>query len=294
MFDVASNPEFLREGAAIEDFMRPDRVVCGADSDQAREVLKELYRPLYINETPVVFTGRETAELIKYAANAFLATKISFINEMADLAEIVGADVQEIAKGIGLDKRIGNKFLHAGPGFGGSCLPKDTRALVSTADTYDVPMQIVRAVVDVNENRKIQMAKKVIAACNGTVNGKKIAILGLTFKPNTDDMRESPSLDILPALQSAGADLYAYDPKGMDEARHMLEGVTFCGEAYETLEDADALVIVTEWNEFRALDLDRVKSLMKTPTVVDLRNIYARSDIRERGFRYHSIGRKDT
>lgn len=293
LFDVASNPEFLREGAAIEDFMRPDRVVCGADSERARSVLTELYRPLFLNETPVVFTGRETAELIKYAANAFLATKISFINEMADLAEMVGADVQEIAKGIGLDNRIGKKFLNAGPGFGGSCFPKDTRALVSTADDYGAEMKIVRSVVEVNESRKLKMADKVIKACGGSVEGKTLGILGLTFKPNTDDMRESPSLDIIPALQKAGAAIKAYDPKGAEEAQHLLSDVTFCDDPYTVLDQADAMVIVTEWNEFRALDLDRIKSSLKSPVLVDLRNIYARSDIRDRGFDYTGIGLAD-
>ena len=292
LFDVASNPEFLREGAAIEDFMRPDRVVAGADTEKARDVLRELYRPLNINETPILFTNRETAEVIKYAANAFLATKISFINEIADLCEKVGGDVQEVAKGIGLDKRIGNKFLHAGPGFGGSCFPKDTRALVATADETGVPMRIVRSVVEVNETRKQAMADKVVAACGGSVSGKRIAVLGLTFKPNTDDMRESPSLDIIPSLQAAGADIQAYDPKGMDEAANLLSGVTFCDDPYDTMKDADALVIVTEWNQFRALDLDRAKSLMRTPVLVDLRNIYGRSEAPVRsGFAYTGVGR---
>jgi UDPglucose 6-dehydrogenase len=291
LYDVASNPEFLREGAAIEDFMRPDRVVVGTDSEKAADVMRELYRPLYINETPVVFTNRETAEVIKYAANAFLATKISFINEMADLSEKVGADVQMVAKGIGLDNRIGGKFLHAGPGFGGSCFPKDTRALVHSADTYDVPMQIVRAVVKVNEERKLAMADKVIKACGGDVSGKRIAVLGLTFKPNTDDMRESPSLDIIPALQTKGAAIHAHDPKGMEEAKELLTDVTFYDDPYETMKDADALVIVTEWNQFRALDFDRVRDLMAKPVLVDLRNIYARVDMAGYGFDYTGIGR---
>lgn len=291
LFDVASNPEFLREGAAIEDFMRPDRVVVGVDNEKAQNVMSELYRPLFLNETPVVFTNRETAEVIKYAANAFLATKISFINEMADLCEKVGADVQQVSKGIGLDKRIGNKFLHAGPGFGGSCFPKDTRALVHSADTYDVPMQIVRSVVDVNEKRKLAMADKVINACDGDVNGKRIAVLGLTFKPNTDDMRESPSLDIIPALQKAGAQIHAHDPKGMEEAAHMLTDVAFHDDPYDTLTDADAVVIITEWNQFRALDLTRAAGLMKKATMVDLRNIYGRADMSSHGFSYTGIGR---
>lgn len=292
LFSVASNPEFLREGAAIEDFMRPDRVVVGVEDERAKAVMHELYRPLYLNETPILFTARETAEIIKYAANAFLATKISFINEMADLCEAVGADVQEVSKGIGLDKRIGSKFLHAGPGYGGSCFPKDTRALVNSADDYGVAMNIVRTVVDVNENRKQAMAQKVVAACGGSVGGKKIAVLGLTFKPNTDDMRESPSLDIIPALQKAGADVHAFDPKGMEEAAHMLPDVTMHEDAYGPLEHADAVVIVTEWNQFRALDFDRAKGLMKTSILVDLRNIYAKVDLASFGFAYTGIGRK--
>lgn len=291
LFDVASNPEFLREGAAIEDFMRPNRVVCGADSEAAQEVLRELYRPLYLNETPVLFTSRETAEVIKYAANAFLATKISFINEMADLCEKVGADVQEVAKGIGLDSRIGAKFLHAGPGYGGSCFPKDTRALVSTADEHGVAMRIVRSVVEVNETRKRAMADKIIAACGGDVGGKQLAILGLTFKPNTDDMRESPSLDIIPALQAAGASVAAHDPKGMEEAAELLEGVRFSDDPYETMSGADALVILTEWNQYRALDMARVKELMKAPVLIDLRNIYGRANLGEIGFDYTGVGR---
>jgi len=291
LFDVASNPEFLREGAAIEDFMHPDRVVVGVDSDSARDVMRALYRPLFLNETPVLFTRRETAEVIKYAANAFLAVKISFINEMADLCEAVGADVQEVAKGIGLDKRIGNKFLHAGPGYGGSCFPKDTRALVHTADEIDVDLSIVRAVVGMNETRKQSMASKVINACGGDINGKRIAVLGLTFKPNTDDMRESPSLDIIPTLQKSGATIHAYDPKGMDEAKEMLSDVTFADDPYACMEDADAVVIITEWNQFRALDLDKVKSIMKTPTMIDLRNIYGRENMAELGFDYTGVGR---
>lgn len=291
-FSVASNPEFLREGAAIEDFMRPDRVVVGVEDERARAVMHELYRPLYINETPILFTARETAEVIKYAANAFLATKISFINEMADLCEAVGADVQEVSKGIGLDKRIGAKFLHAGPGYGGSCFPKDTRALVNSADDYGVDMNIVRTVVDVNESRKQAMAAKVIKACDGSVEGKKIAVLGLTFKPNTDDMRESPSLDILPALQKAGGDVHAFDPKGMGEAAEMLPGVTMHDDAYGPMENADALVIVTEWNQFRALDFNRVKDTMRTPVLIDLRNIYSKVDLVAEGFSYFGIGRR--
>lgn len=292
LFSVASNPEFLREGAAIEDFMRPDRVVVGVEDERAKAVMHELYRPLYINETPILFTARETAEVIKYAANAFLATKISFINEMADLCEAVGADVQEVSKGIGLDKRIGSKFLHAGPGYGGSCFPKDTRALVNSADDHGVAMSIVRTVVDVNENRKQAMAQKVVSACGGSVSGKKIAILGLTFKPNTDDMRESPSLDIIPALQKAGADVHAFDPKGMEEAAHMLPDVTMHEDAYGPLVGADAVVIVTEWNQFRALDFARAKDLMRSAVLIDLRNIYAKVDLASLGFTYTGIGRK--
>jgi len=291
LFSVASNPEFLREGAAIEDFMRPDRVVIGVENDRAKAVMQELYRPLNLNESPLVFTGRETAEIIKYAANAFLATKISFINEMADLCEVVGADVQAVAKGIGLDKRIGGKFLHAGPGFGGSCFPKDTRALMHSADDYGIPMQIVRSVIDVNEARKLAMADRVIKASGGSIDGKHIAVLGLTFKPNTDDMRESPSLDIIPALQKAGGEIHAFDPKGMPEAREMLPEVHFHDDAYGTLEDADAVVIITEWNQFRALDMKKVKSLMKTPLMVDLRNIYPQADMEAKGFTHIGIGR---
>ncbi|MAY67303.1 MAG: UDP-glucose 6-dehydrogenase [Rhodospirillaceae bacterium] len=290
-FDVVSNPEFLREGAAIEDFMRPDRVVIGTESEDAREVMRELYRPLYLLETPIVFTRRQTSELIKYAANTFLATKITFINEIADLCEVLDADVQDVARGIGLDGRIGRKFLHAGPGYGGSCFPKDTLALVRTAQDAGSPLRIVETVVDINAKRKQAMAQKIIDACGGSVSGKTIAVLGLTFKPNTDDMRDSPSLDIVPALIAAGAKVRAYDPKGMDEAKHMLDGVDWCKGAYETMPDADALAIVTEWNEFRALDLDKVKDLMKAPVMVDLRNIYNPDDMAEAGFDYICIGK---
>ncbi|MEQ8178426.1 MAG: UDP-glucose/GDP-mannose dehydrogenase family protein [Amphiplicatus sp.] len=288
---VVSNPEFLREGAAIEDFKRPDRVVVGAEDERAKEVMRELYRPLYLNETPIVFTNRATSELIKYAANAFLATKITFINEMADLCEKVGANVQEVAKGIGLDGRIGSKFLHAGPGYGGSCFPKDTLALVKTAESVGAPTRIVEAVVGINDRRKKAMAARVIEACGGSVAGKTVAVLGLTFKPNTDDMRDSPSLDIIPALQAAGAAVRAFDPEGADEAKKLLKGVTFCDGVYETLDGADAVTIITEWDEFRALDLDRVKSLLKTPIMVDLRNIYRPAQMADRGFSYYSIGR---
>jgi len=290
-FDVASNPEFLREGAAIEDFMRPDRVVVGTRSERAMDAMRELYRPLFLSETPVIFVSRKTAELIKYAANAFLATKISFINEMADLCENVGADVQDVARGIGLDGRIGNKFLHAGPGYGGSCFPKDTIALVNTAREAGAPTAIVEAVVGVNDRRKQSMAGRVIKACDGDVSGKTIAVLGVAFKPNTDDMRDAPSLDIIPALQQAGATVRAYDPEGMREAREMLDNVVWCEGTYETLEEADVVVIITEWNEFRGLDLSRVKSLLKQPVMVDLRNIYDPSDMKEAGFTYFGIGR---
>jgi UDPglucose 6-dehydrogenase len=290
-FDVASNPEFLREGSAIQDFMRPDRVVIGTDSEHARTVLQALYRPLYLMETPVVFTSLESAELIKYAANAFLATKITFINEMADLCEAVGADVQDIARGIGLDGRIGRKFLHAGPGFGGSCFPKDCQALVRTAEIVKAPLAIVDTVLRVNDARKRRMAQRIIEACGGDVAGKTLAVLGLTFKPNTDDMRDSPSLSILPVLQDAGATVRAFDPEGMDEARKQMPDLDYCGDAYETMQGADALVLVTEWNEFRALDLPRVKGLLRAPVVIDLRNIYKPEEMTAAGLTYHSIGR---
>ena len=288
-FDVASNPEFLREGSAIEDFRRPDRVVCGTVSDQARAVLRELYRPLFLNETPMLFTSRETSELIKYAANAFLATKITFINEMADICEKVGANVQDVARGIGLDGRIGGKFLHAGPGYGGSCFPKDTLALLRTAEEVGAPTRIVGAVAAVNEERKMRMAHKVADAFGG-VAGKTVAVLGLTFKPNTDDMRDSPSLVILPELVRQGARIRAYDPEGMHEAKKLLD-VEMCADAYEALEGADGVVILTEWNEFRALDLKTTKRLLKTPLMVDLRNIYRPEEMAKAGFAYVSIGR---
>ncbi len=292
-FDVASNPEFLREGSAIEDFMRPDRVVIGTDSARARAVMRELYRPLFLAETPMIATTLETAELIKYASNAFLATKITFINEMADLCEKTGADIQDVARAMGLDGRIGPKFLHPGPGFGGSCFPKDSLALARTGQEKGAPVRIVEAVMAVNDERKLRMARKVVEACGGSVAGKRIAILGLTFKPNTDDMRDAPSLAILPALASEGAELKAYDPAGMGEARALLSGVTWCGNAYETMADADALVIITEWNEFRALDLERAKSLMRYPRLIDLRNIYNPAEVARAGFDYISIGRPD-
>ncbi|MEO0878078.1 MAG: UDP-glucose/GDP-mannose dehydrogenase family protein [Pseudomonadota bacterium] len=290
-FSVVSNPEFLREGAAIEDFKRPDRVVVGAEDERAQDVMRELYRPLYLNETPIVFTNRTTSELIKYAANAFLATKITFINEMADLCEKVGANVQEVATGIGLDGRIGKKFLHAGPGYGGSCFPKDTLALVRTAQSEGAPTKIVEAVVEINDRRKKQMADRIIAACGGSVSGKTIAILGLTFKPNTDDMRDSPSLDIIPALQAAGAAVRAYDPEGTEEARRLLEGAVFCEDAYDAMNGAAAVAIVTEWDAFRALDFERMKSELEAPIMIDLRNIYDPAKMAEAGFQYHSIGR---
>jgi UDPglucose 6-dehydrogenase len=290
-FDVVSNPEFLREGSAIEDFKRPDRVVCGVTSDRARHVMRELYRPLYLNETPMLFTSRETSELIKYAANAFLATKITFINEMADLCERVGANVQDVARGIGLDGRIGPKFLHAGPGYGGSCFPKDTLALLRTAEEADAPSRIVEAVTRVNDARKTQMAQKVERAFGG-VAGKTIAVLGLTFKPNTDDMRDSPSLVILPWLEERGAKLRAYDPEGMSEAKKFLHA-EMCADAYTALDGADGVVILTEWNEFRALDLKRIGTLLKQPLMVDLRNIYRPEEMVAAGFRYVSIGRPE-
>ena len=288
---VASNPEFLREGAAIRDFKHPDRIVVGTDNEQARKVIAEIYRPLYLNQAPVMFTGRRTAELIKYAANAFLATKITFINEIADLAEKVGADVQEIARGIGLDNRIGSKFLHAGPGFGGSCFPKDTRALIKTAQDYEAPIRIVEAVLAVNENRKRAMARKVAAVFGGSLRGKIVGLLGLTFKPNTDDMRESPSIPLVTALQDLGAKIKAYDPEGMEQARSELSDVTYCDGPYSCAEGADALVIVTEWEQFRALDLPRLRREMACPVIVDLRNVYRPEEVIGQGFRYESVGR---
>ena len=290
-FSVVSNPEFLREGAAITDFKHPDRVIVGAEDERAQKVMRELYRPLYLNETPIVFTNRATSELIKYAANAFLATKITFINEMADLCEKVGANVQEVARGIGLDGRIGSKFLHAGPGYGGSCFPKDTLALVRTAQVHDAPTKIVEAVVEINDARKKKMAERVIAACGGSIKDKTIAVLGLTFKPNTDDMRDAPSLDIVPALQAAGAKVRAFDPAGMHEAKGMRADGEYVDGPYQALGGVDAVVIITEWDEFRALDLDRVKSLMKSPVMIDLRNIYRPEEMAEAGIAYHSIGR---
>jgi UDPglucose 6-dehydrogenase len=291
-FDVASNPEFLREGAAIGDFMRPDRVVVGAETDRAREVMRALYRPLFLIETPIMFTGLETSELIKYAGNAFLAVKISYINQMADLCEVVGANVHDVAKGIGLDKRIGSKFLHPGPGYGGSCFPKDTLALVRTAQDHDVRIGIVNEVVDYNDARKQSMPRRVIEAMGGEVKGKTIAILGLAFKPETDDMRDSPSLDIIPHLLAAGANISAFDPKAMDEAKHLLpESVHFTNSAEDCINGADAVVLVTEWNEFRALTPERYLAAMKGRVMVDLRNIYAPEEMTDAGLRYSSIGR---
>jgi UDPglucose 6-dehydrogenase len=290
-FDVASNPEFLREGSAISDFMRPDRVVIGTESEHARTVLRALYRPLYLLETPIVFTAIETAELIKYAANAFLATKITFINEMADLCEAVGADVQDVARGIGLDGRIGRKFLHAGPGFGGSCFPKDCQALVRTAEEAEAPLAIVDTVLRVNEARKRGMADRIVAACGGSVAGLKLAALGLTFKPNTDDMRDSPSLAFLPALREAGATIRAFDPEGNAEAEKLMPELDYCADPYEAMDGADALILITEWNAFRALDLARVKRLLRRPLVIDLRNIYKPEEMAEAGLAYYSIGR---
>ena len=290
-FDVASNPEFLREGAAIGDFMRPDRVVIGVRNDRAREVMRQIYRPLFLIETPILFTTVETSELIKYAANTFLATKITFINEIADLCEKLGTDVHDVARGIGLDGRIGRKFLHPGPGYGGSCFPKDTLALVRTAQEAGAPLRIIETVVSINDARKEAMAHRVIAAAGGDVKGKVIAVLGLTFKPNTDDMRDSPSLVIVPALQAAGAVIRVFDPAGMHEAKKHFDGVIWCDTAYECLGGADLLTIVTEWNEFRSLDLKRVKQLMRDPVIVDMRNVYEPAAMAQAGFRYSSIGR---
>ncbi len=291
-FDVASNPEFLREGAAIEDFMRPDRVVVGVESERARDVMRELYRPLFLRETPMITTSLESAEMIKYAANAFLATKISFINEMADICERVGANVQDVAKGIGLDGRIGGKFLHAGPGYGGSCFPKDTLALVRTAEEAGAPTRIIDTVVRVNDERKRKMADKIVAASGGSVEDKRIGVLGVTFKPDTDDMRESPSLVILPLLMEAGASIVAYDPEGRREGEPLLPGVVWAEGPYEVANGADALVILTEWNQFRALDLKRIRSLLNEPVLVDLRNIYTPDEALRAGLNYVSIGRK--
>ena len=288
---VVSNPEFLREGAAIEDFKRPDRIVVGIDDPRARAPMEEVYRPLYLNAAPILFTSRRTAELTKYAANAFLAMKITFINEIADLCEKAGADVQDVARGIGLDGRIGPKFLHAGPGFGGSCFPKDTSALAKTGLDFDAPQRLVETTVAINDQRKRAMGRKVVAACGGNVRGKRIGVLGLTFKPNTDDMRDAHSLTIIQALEDACARVAAYDPEGMKAAAAMLPNVTFGEAAYDVAQDADALVIVTEWNEFRSLDFERLRGMMKTPLLVDLRNIYRRREVEDKGFAYECVGR---
>ena len=291
-FTVVSNPEFLREGAAISDFKRPDRIVVGLEDQRAREVMTEIYRPLYLNEPPLMFVGRRTAELIKYAGNAFLAMKITFINEIADLCEATGADVQDVARGIGLDNRIGGKFLHAGPGYGGSCFPKDTLALIKTAQDAGTPVRIIETVAAVNDARKARLADKVTAACGGSVKGKVIAVLGLAFKPNTDDMRDAPALPLVAGLLAGGAKVRAHDPESMEQARPLMPGVIFCGTAYDCAQGADALVIVTEWDAFRALDLGRIKAAMAGKVVVDLRNIYRPADMRRRGFDYVSVGRK--
>ena len=288
---VVSNPEFLREGAAIQDFKHPDRIVVGSDDDRARKVLAEIYRPLYLNEPPIIYVSRRTAELIKYASNAFLATKITFINEMADLCEQVGADVQEVARGMGLDNRIGAKFLHAGPGFGGSCFPKDTSALIKTAHDHGVPLRLVEAVSTVNEQRKRAMARKVVQALGGSVRGKTIAVLGLTFKPNTDDTRDSPAIPLITALRDLGAIVRGYDPAGMEQAKPLLPDVHYCRSAYSAAEGANAVVIATEWEQFRALDLTRLKGVMTQPVIVDLRNIYRADEMRRAAFRYVPIGR---
>ena len=292
-FDVCANPEFLREGAAINDFMRPDRVVIGVETARAEAVMRELYRPLYLNETPMVVTSLETAEIIKYAANAFLATKITFINEIANLCEKAGADVQHVAHALGLDGRIGSKFLHAGPGYGGSCFPKDTRALVQIGKDYDAPQRIVETVAHINAARREAMTDKIVSALGGDVRGKKIAVLGVSFKPNTDDIREAPALGIIDALQKAGADIAAHDPAAMDNAKKILPDVRWAGDPYEAAQDADALVIVTEWNEYRALSLPRLSDMMKRKCVIDLRNVYKPDEMRACGFHYVSIGRPD-
>jgi UDPglucose 6-dehydrogenase len=293
-FAVVANPEFLREGAAIRDFKHPDRIVVGTDEARARERMAELYRPLYLNAPPLLYTERRTAELIKYAANAFLAMKVTFINEIADLCEAVGADVQEVARGIGLDNRIGTKFLHAGPGFGGSCFPKDIVALMKTGQDHVAPLRLVETVAAVNDQRKRAMARKVAAALGGQLRDKCVAVLGLTFKPNTDDMREAPSIALITALNDMGARVRAYDPAGMEQARALIGEVTYCHDAYACAEDADALVIVTEWEQFRALDLARLKEIMARPVVVDLRNIYPRDEMARHGFTYVGVGRPGT
>ena len=288
---VVSNPEFLREGAAIGDFKRPDRIVIGAEDERARKVMTDVYRPLYLNQAPMLFTDRRTAELIKYAANAFLATKITFINEIADLCERAGADVQDVARGIGLDNRIGPKFLNAGPGFGGSCFPKDTMALMKTGHDFGVPSRIVETVIAVNDQRKRAMARKVIDVLGGNVRGRTIAVLGLTFKPNTDDMRDAPSIAVITALQDAGARVRAYDPAGIKQAKTLLDNVEYSSDAYACADAADALVILTEWDEFRALDVDRIRAKLKSPILVDLRNIYRPEEMAQQDFTYVSVGR---
>lgn len=290
---VVSNPEFLREGAAIEDFKRPDRIVLGIEDERARAVMTEIYRPLYLNKAPLMFTARRTSELIKYASNAFLAMKITFINEMADLCEAVGSNVQDVAHGIGLDNRIGSKFLHAGPGYGGSCFPKDTLALVKTAQDYASPLRLIETTVAINDQRKRAMARKIVRAMGGDVRGKTVALLGLTFKPNTDDMRDSPAISIVQGLQDAGATIKAFDPEGMEAAKACLSDVTYCTDAYDTAAGADALVLVTEWDAFRALDFPRLRTLMKAALLVDLRNVYRREFIAQHGFRYISVGRPE-
>jgi UDPglucose 6-dehydrogenase len=290
-FGVVSNPEFLREGAAIDDFKRPDRIVIGSEDDRATEVMRAIYRPLSLNVAPLLITGRRTAELIKYAGNAFLATKITFINEIADLCEKVGADVQDVARGIGLDKRIGSKFLHAGPGYGGSCFPKDTLALLKTSQDYDAPQRIVEAVVAVNDIRKRAMGRKIIAAMGGDVRGKTVAVLGLTFKPNTDDMRDSPAISVIQALQDAGATVQAHDPEGAEQAKLVLKDVDYRDGVYEAMEGADAVAILTEWDAYRALDFERMKTLLSAPILIDLRNVYNPEEVAAAGFSYTSIGR---
>lgn len=290
-FAVVSNPEFLREGSAISDFKRPDRIIVGTDDERAKEIMRELYRPLYLNETPILFTDRRTSELAKYAANAFLATKITFINQMADLCEKIGGNVQDVARGMGLDGRIGRNFLHAGPGYGGSCFPKDTLALARTAAEFETPVTIVEAVIAANTARKQAMAEKIILACGGDVQGKKLAVLGLTFKPNTDDMRDAPSLVILPQLVAKGAKITAYDPEGRPEAEKLLEGIEYADDPYGGIEGADALVILTEWDQFRALDLHRIRKGLRTPILIDLRNIYSLDEVQRLGFKYYSVGR---
>ncbi len=289
-FGVASNPEFLREGAAIDDFMRPDRVVIGSNEERAIEVMKELYRPLYLIETPIVITSLEAAELIKYAANAFLATKITFINEVANLCDAIGCDVHDVARGMGMDNRIGRKFLHPGPGYGGSCFPKDTRALTTVADQFGVETRIVDAVIEANERQRDAMIPK-IEKLVGDLSGKKLGVLGLSFKPETDDMRESPAVDIINAVKAKGASVKAFDPVAMDEARHCIDGIEFATDEYDAIDGADAMVIITEWNQFRALDMERVKKLLRSPKIADLRNVYEPDDMRELGFEYVGVGR---